>query len=126
MEGSEGYLWSWRWWDYLPHGGLCRGARWFSTSGYHLLKANCSMYLREEVSYRGGLGTRLRDAGSSDCRDEAILTGNNLIMLSQSPPTSSPDSPDITILLGHNGGSRLLLMGMLLSHPVLLTGHPGN
>lgn len=104
MRGSEGYLWSWKWWGYLSQGKLSKGTRWFSTSGYHLLKANCSMYLREEVSHRGCLSTT--------CRDEGILTRNDLITLSQTPLTSSPCSPDITILLGHNGGSKLPVMGM--------------
>lgn len=118
MGNSEGYLWSWGWWGYLSQRRLCKGVRCFSASGYHLLKANCSVYLREEVSHRGSLGTT--------CRDEGMSTGNDLTTLSQTPLTSFPDSPDINILLGHNGGSRLLLMGMLLSHPLLPTGHPGS
>lgn len=31
----------------------------------------------------------------ASCRDEGILTGNDLVMLPQSPLTSSPVSPDI-------------------------------
>lgn len=92
----------------LPLGAVY-GIRWVSTSGYHLLRANCSTYLREDVFHREGLGTT--------CRDEGILTGNDLITLSQTVLTSSPGSPDITVLLGHDEGSRSLLMGMLLSRP---------
>lgn len=73
--GSEGYLWGWRGWGYLW--GLCKGVRWFSTSGYHLLTENGGVCLTQEVSHRGGLGTT--------CGDEGILTGNYLITLSHTP-----------------------------------------